>query len=286
MPRRRDGGIGEPVLNDEARLSDELFGRFTKLLSAKTGIALREYKKYLVISRLATIVGPGKRFDTFEGFYQALCQETDGAWTQTFINALTTNYSFFFRDAIHFLALGQYLRDRGADEPYLRLWSAASSTGEEAYSMAITLTNHGAPLPSDRRILATDISTKVLTHAETGLYASEAVLKNVEPRDQKRYFESVDDGRKFQVRPVLREQVDFRQLNLQSIYPFRKKMDVIFLRNVMIYFGAREKAEVVQKMYDHLKPGGLLIIGLSESLAGIRHRFVSYKSSIFRKEGA
>jgi len=273
-------------LSDEARLSDELFGRFSKLLLNKTGIALKEYKKYLVISRLSQLVGPGKRFDSFEDFYQVLLAESDGTATQAFINALTTNYSFFFRDPVHFVVLGQYLRERAADQSYLRFWSAASSTGEEAYSMAITMANHPVPLPPDRRILATDISTKVLTHAEQGLYASEAVLRHVDARDQTKYFEATEEEKRFRVKESLRDRVDFRQLNLQDEYPFGKKMDVIFLRNVMIYFGPEEKAEVVEKMHAQLKPGGLLFIGLSESLAGIRHRFASYRNSIFMKTGA
>ena len=272
-------------MSDEVALTDELFGRFSVLLAEKTGIALKEYKKYLVVSRLASLVGPGKRFLTFDSYYHALRTETDGAWTQAFINALTTNYSFFFRDPIHFKLLEQYLRERGPAEPYLRFWSAASSTGEEAYSMAMTVANHVGGLPSDCKILATDISTKVLSQAEEGLYGSEAVVKNVTHEDQMKYFEPWDEGRKFRIKDRLRERVDFRQLNLQKEYPFRKKMDVIFLRNVMIYFGPQEKADVVDKMYAHLKPGGLMVIGLSESLAGIQHRFVSYKNSIFRKPG-
>ncbi len=270
-------------MSEEAVLSDELFGRFSQLLLSKTGIALKDYKKYLVVSRLAQIVGPGKSFGNFEGFYQALLTETDGVWSQAFINALTTNYSFFFRDPIHFQVMAQYLKERGPDEPYLRFWSAASSTGEEAYSMAITLADHVGFLPADRRILATDISTKVLSQAERGVYGAEAILRHVEPRDLARHFERVDDENRYRVKEPLRAAVDFRQLNLQGDYPFRRKMDIIFLRNVMIYFGPQEKAAVIEKMYDHLKPGGLLFVGLSESLAGIRHRFTTYSSSVFRK---
>ena len=270
-------------MSDDALLSDEMFKRFSQLLHRKTGIALKHYKKYLVISRLAKIVGPTKKFANFEGFYQALLTETDGTWVQAFINALTTNYSYFFRDPVHFGVMSQYLKERGPQEPYLRFWSAASSTGEEAYSMAIVLAKQGDGLPSDRRILATDISTKVLAVAEKGVYPTEAIAQHVEATDQKRYFERLPEDNRFRVKDGLRVNLDFRQLNLQGDYPFRKPMDIIFLRNVMIYFGAKEKAEVIEKMFDHLKPGGLLFIGLSESLAGIRHHFVTYKSSVFRK---
>lgn len=271
-------------MNAETALSDALFGRLALFLLDKTGIALKDYKKYLVISRLGQLVGAGKKFVTFDRFYEALLTETDGVLTQAFINALTTNYSFLFRDAIHFRVMAQYLRDRGPDESYLRFWSAASSTGEEAYSMAITLANSSSLLPADRRILATDISTKVLARAQEGIYAAEEVLRHVDPRDQREYFEELE-GNKFRVKDKLRTNVDFRQLNLQDAYPFRKKMDIIFLRNVMIYFGPQEKAQVIAKMHAHLKPGGLLFIGLSESLAGVHQGFVSYKHSVFRRLG-
>ncbi len=273
-------------MSDDDLLSDELFGRFSRLLHKKTGIALKEYKKYLVVNRLAQLVGPTKKFSNFEEFYQTLLTETDGTSMQAFINALTTNFSFFFRDPVHFGVMSLYLKERGQDEPYLRFWSAASSTGEEAYSMAITLAKQGIGLPPDRRILATDISTKVLALAEKGVYGTETIAQHVEPADQKRYFEAIKDENKFRVREELRANLDFRQLNLQGDYPFRKLMDIIFLRNVMIYFGAQEKAQIIEKMFAHLKPGGLLFIGLSESLAGIHHRFVTYKSSVFRKPGA
>jgi len=266
-------------------MTDELFVRFSQLLLKKTGITLKDYKKYLVVSRLAQMVGPDKAFATYQEFFDALSQETDGRLLQSFINALTTNYSYFFRDGIHFDVLDQYLRERGGSEPYLRLWSAASSTGEEAFSMAITLANHQGTLPSDRRILATDISTKVLSLAENATYPIEAVVRHVAAHDQKRYFEPCEDRSKVRVKEDLQRLVDFRQLNLQSDYPFKKEIDVIFLRNVMIYFGPQEKAEVIDKMYKHLKPGGLLFIGLSESLAGIPHGFRSYKHSIFMKPG-
>ena len=264
-------------------MTNELFARFSQLLLRRTGIALKDYKKYLVISRLSQMVGPTKPFSTYQDFFEALSNETDGLLMQSFINALTTNYSYFFRDGIHFQVLKQYLQERGSSEPYLRLWSAASSSGEEAFSMAITLANLQTPLPSDRKILATDISTKVLSMAEKAVYPLEAVLRHVSPQDQRMYFEPCEDPGRVRIKDNLQKLVDFRQLNLQGDYPFKKEMDVIFLRTVMIYFGPQEKAEVIEKMYRHLKPGGLLMVGLSESLAGIAHGFRAYKHSIFMK---
>ncbi len=261
-----------------------MFSRLAKVLFERTGITLKDYKKYLVVSRLAQQVGNDKPFRTFDEFFHALTTETDGALMQGFINALTTNFSYFFRDAVHFDILAQYLRERAPEQDYLRLWSAASSTGEEAYTMAMTMARSAAALPSNRRILATDISTKVLAIAEKGIYSAEAAMRNLDERTRNGFFETLDDGKKIRVREPLRKLVDFRQLNLQGAFPFQKQMDVVFLRNVMIYFEKNEKADIIEKVHDHLKPGGLLFIGLSESLAGIPHRFRAFKNSTFQKE--
>ncbi|MEI8093929.1 MAG: protein-glutamate O-methyltransferase CheR [Spirochaetales bacterium] len=269
-------------MSDEPALSDALFARLSALLFQKTGITLKDYKKYLVVSRLARFVGPDKDYSTFEALYQALTVDGDGELTQGFINALTTNFSYFFRDAVHFTVLEQYLRDRAPKQDYLRLWSAASSTGEEAYTMAITLARYAGPLPSDRRILATDISTKVLAVAEKGVYGAESAERNLDRLTRATYFDAIESN-KIRVKDSIRRMVDFRQLNLQGNYPFTKLMDVIFLRNVMIYFAQEEKAQIIERMHDHLKPGGLLFIGLSESLAGIPHHFRTFRNSTFQK---
>lgn len=266
----------------EFDLSDRLFAQIADFLQRKTGIALKDYKKYLVVNRLSSLIGEGRAYPSFEGFFEALLRETDGTLLQSFINALTTNYSYFFRDPIHFQTMAHYLRERGPDESTLRFWSAASSTGEEAFSMAMTLANHGPGLTPNQRILATDISTKVLGIGLAGTYPAEALVRHVDPADMKRYFDPHEGGR-FQVRASLRALVDFRLLNLLEAFPFRKQLDIVFLRNVMIYFGPQEKAEVVNKVHQVLKPGGLLFIGLSESLAGLPHRFRTYRDSIFMK---
>jgi chemotaxis protein methyltransferase CheR len=272
-------------LSDEPVLSDALFAKLSNVLFQKTGITLKDYKKYLVVSRLSRQVGPEKPYSNFEAFLEALRSDLTGELTQTFINALTTNFSYFYRDAVHFTLLGQYLHDRAPAQDYLRLWSAASSTGEEAYTMAMTVARHQGPLPSDRRILATDISTKVLAVAEQGTYNSESALRNLDETSRRLFFDVQDEGRKLQVKDSLRHMVDFRQLNLQGAYPFQKQFDVIFLRNVMIYFAQEEKADIVDRVSRVLKPGGLLFIGLSESLAGIPHRLRPFRNSTFQKGG-
>lgn len=267
----------------EGQLSDELFSRFAELLYRRTGILLREYKKYLVVNRLSRMLGKGQRFASFQELYRALLSDADGSLFAEFVNALTTNYSYFFRDPVHFQLLGQYLREKAGSLDYLRVWSAASSTGEEAYSIAITLLENRALLPADTKILATDISTRVLLKAEEGVFPAAAVAPRVEAGVLKRYFDPLPGQDAFRVKPEPRSMVSFRYLNLLSDYPFKKWMDIIFLRNVLIYFGAEEKREVALRACERLRPGGYLVIGLSESLVGIDTPMRMCRNSIYQK---
>jgi chemotaxis protein methyltransferase CheR len=270
----------------EDSLSEALFLRYADLLYRKTGILLKDYKKYLVVNRLSRLVGLGLAFETFQELYRALLEDPDGELMADFVNALTTNYSCFFRDPVHFRFLERYLRDQAGKQEYLRIWSAASSSGEEAYSIAITLHAHRSLLPADTRILATDISTRVLKQAEKGVFSSAHVREHVDPKLVSRYFSFHPEQGAYEVVPEIRELVSFRYLNLLSEYPFQKKMDVVFLRNVLIYFGAEEKREVVARAYECLKPGGSLVVGLSESLLGVDTPLKMRKNSVYEKDEA
>jgi chemotaxis protein methyltransferase CheR len=268
----------------EGGLSDALFARFADLLFHKTGILLKDYKKYLVVNRLSRIVGPGLAYPNFDELYAALREDPDGELMADFVNALTTNYSYFFRDPAHFRFLEGYLREKAGKQEYLRFWSAASSTGEEAFSIAITLRAHGSLLPEDCKILATDISTRVLRHAERGLYPASALQARVDPDLLSRFFDFRPERSAYEVKPEIRRMVSFRYLNLLSEYPFKKKMDMIFMRNVLIYFGKEEKREAVLRACEHLKPGGFLLVGLSESLVGMELPLKMRKNSVYQKD--
>jgi chemotaxis protein methyltransferase CheR len=267
----------------ESDISDELFERFAGILAHRTGISLKLHKKYLLVNRLSRWIGRGHEYDSFEAYYKALLQDSSGALMEQFVNALTTNYSFFFRDVVHFEVLGQYAEERAAAADYFRFWSAASSTGEEAFSIAMTLLKCGQRLPADTKILATDISTKVLGQASTGRFPISHVQRSVSPSDFARFFYPDNRSGFYQAKDEVRNLITFRHLNLLQPYPLKKPMDIIFLRNVLIYFGNDEKELVVNKMSDYLKPGGLLLIGLSESLVGIRHPFKMLRNSIYQK---
>lgn len=262
-------------------LTPALFRRFRELLYKKTGIHLAEHKVYLVEGRLSHFVGEGKSYSTYADFESALAADLSGQLSEEFVNVMTTNFSYFFRDPVHFQTLAWYVKERGPSSSALRFWSAASSTGEEAYSMAMTLLLHREFLPGDCRILATDISTRVLAKAEAGVYSSSQILPYAPPQTRQ-WFDQESDGR-LRVKSEVKNMVSFRHWNLKDHFPFTRPMDVVFLRNVLIYFDNAVTEDVVRRIEQILRPGGLLILGLSESLVGIRHPLRMLKNSIYQK---
>jgi len=270
---------------EEVRLTDSLFKKFVEYFYKLTGISIKDYKKYLLESRLLKFVGPEKKFRDFETYYKALISDKQGELVREFINTLTTNWTFFFREEVHFNFLKNYLKEKINIEPYIRLWSAGCSTGEEAYSMAIccfeVLNN---PFLYDLKILATDISLDVLKVAYQGVYHYNRMLKgSIEDRILKKYFIFDKENKDFIVKDEVKSLVSFRYLNLMDDYPFKKKFDVVFLRNVLIYFDNNEKEYILSKIFPYVKDGGYVILGLSESLVGISHPFKMLKNSIYQK---
>lgn len=266
-------------------LSDDTFHKLSNLLYQESGINLKDYKKYLVINRLSKYVGDRGDFDNFEDYYEALKNDKSGDLMINFVNALTTNYSYFFRDEIHFDLLKQYLQSHGSSEPYIRIWSAACSTGEEPYTMAISCLQS---LPNirnmDIKILATDVSTKVLELAKEGSYHYSKVKGHIEEKELRSFFTFNRENNHFIVQDKLKEMIAFRYMNLFDNYPFTKSFDIVFLRNVLIYFDKKEKEIVVNKVSETIKPGGYLILGLSETLVEVNHTLLATKNSIYQKK--
>ncbi|MFQ3547052.1 MAG: protein-glutamate O-methyltransferase CheR [Termitinemataceae bacterium] len=266
-------------------LSEDLFRQIADYVFRETGITINRNKKYLVEYRLQKYVGPDKAFASFHGLFTALKQDRSGDLKTLVINSLTTNYTYFFREPVHFRFLAYYLSTYGSSEPYIRLWSAGCSSGEEAYSMGITCLEQGfAAEKQDIKILATDISQKVLSKAQSGIYHYSAIRGELEDRYLRRYFIYDSAAKTFTVHDKVRALITFRELNLMDGFPFTKQFDVIFLRNVLIYFSTPEKELILEKMWAVLKEPGFLVLGLSESLVGVRHRFTTLHSSIYRKD--
>jgi chemotaxis protein methyltransferase CheR len=210
------------------------------------------------------------------------------------IDAISTNHTYFFREGHHFEYLREHILPELADRrraecwPDLRFWSAASSSGEEAYSLAITLAEAFPALAADWiwRIDATDISYKILDRARAAIYSQESVVGHVPPPLVAKYFQCGFGPREgeFRVKPVLQERVAFSHLNLiEGPFRFSQPYHVILCRNVMIYFDRATQEELIAKLTDQLVPGGYLLVGHSESLTSIRHTLTLMAPAIYRR---
>lgn len=271
-------------------LSSRDFRRFRALIYEKCGISLHEGKKELVCARL------GKRlretgFTDFRSYYKYVTAEDGSDELVRMLDAISTNKTSFFREGKHFDFLkqevfpGYEVGNNGSGWPRLRFWSAACSTGEEPYSLAMWLLEHfGQRLRAGVKILATDISTKVLTQAERGIYPADR-LENIEGAMVRRYFQkgyARQEGY-FRVKASIREMVEFKRLNLIEPFPFKEAFNLILCRNVMIYFDKSTQQSLVDKLYACLAGGGYLLIGHSETLTGIEHGFRYIQPSVYQK---
>lgn len=259
-------------------LTDADFERVRGLVYEQCRIKLGDNKRGLVVARLGRrlrATGHGT-FTSYIDYVLSRAGETEEL--VNLLNAISTNKTSFFREGDHFTFLqktvlpGLESAKRGQAPPRLRLWSSACSTGEEPYTIAITVWETLRSLQGwDAKLLATDISTRVLAVGRTGIYDAET-LADVPAVLRQRYFTTVSDSnrRRYQVNQELRDFVTFRRLNLcQPKFPFHGTFDVIFCRNVMIYFDKPTQCELVGKFVAALGVGGYLFIGHSESLLGM-----------------
>lgn len=247
----------------EFEFSDRDFERVRRLIHGCAGISLSAAKRQMVYSRLARRLR-ALRLNRFDDYLDRV-ESGDGAEQEAFVNALTTNLTSFFREPHHFPVLAEHAQRAGRRD--YTVWCAASSTGEEPYSIAITLIEAlGADAPV--RILATDVDTSVLEKAAAGIYPADRVEK-LEPERLRRFFlrgTGVHSGL-VKVRPEPRRLITFRQINLlASDWPVRGPIDAIFCRNVMIYFDRATQHRILERFEPLLHPGGLLFAGHSESL--------------------
>jgi chemotaxis protein methyltransferase CheR len=240
------------------------FDRVCKLIYDHAGISLSDSKQELVYSRLSRrlrATGVSNFVD-----YLALLESNNKAEWEEFANSLTTNLTSFFREAHHFPVLAAHLRAVRGKHP-ITLWCSAASTGEEAYTMAMTVLDTLGRDASQVKILATDLDTSVLATARAGVYPEERIAKL--PEDVvKRFFQRGTGAQlgMVSVRQELRDMVTFRQLNLlDTNWPVRTPLDVIFCRNVMIYFDKTTQLSILKKFAPLLRSDGLLFAGHSES---------------------
>jgi chemotaxis protein methyltransferase CheR len=272
--------ISLPIAGGVASITDAEFVCFQRLVLQATGITLSDQKKALVVGRLGSRLR-NRKVDSFSAYYKLLQDPGEGDEVQAAIDLITTNETSFFREADHFQVLRDYIHSlRPVPFPF-RVWSAASSSGEEAYTIAMVLADLlGA---SEWEILGTDISTRVLEQARKGLYPLERAA--VIPQDFLRRFCLKGQDRHeglFLMGRQLRDRVTFRQANLCGVLPRLGPFDVAFLRNVLIYFDVPQKRRVVEAVIAQLKPDGMLIVGHSESLTGICEGLVAVRPTVYR----
>lgn len=262
-------------------LSDQDFGEFQRLLYRLAGISLSPAKKALVCGRLAKRL-KHHSLDSYRDYLRLLTSGREPEELQTALDLLTTNETYFFREPKHFEFLQQILAERRPGAPF-RVWSAACSSGEEPFSIAMLLADRLGEAPWE--ILASDISTRMLERARSGLYAMERA-QHIPQRYLKEYcLRGVgSQAGRFLIDRRLRARVNFRQINLNETLPQLGEFDVVFLRNVMIYFDTDTKARVVQRIAATLKRGAHLLIGHSESLNGVTDALAVVRPSVYRKQ--
>lgn len=266
-------------------LTNTEFLEISKFVKNNYGINLTEKKRALVAARLENYITE-KSYDSFSSYMRAVRKDESGALMKEFLNRITTNHSYFWREKEHFdyfkTDILPYLRKVKKDKD-LRIWSAGCSSGQEAYTLAMIIDDFfgDEKVLWDTQILATDISDKVLAVARTGVYKKDDLIE-VPKYYYKKYFNDEKNNR-IDINKKLKNEVLFRRLNLLSDYNFKKKFDVIFCRNVMIYFDFETKHQIMRKFYNVLDEGGHLFIGHSESIDRNVVPFRYVKPSIYIK---
>lgn len=267
-------------------LAEEQLDKIISLVKSMSGINLNDSKKELVKARL------GKRLrllnmDSFDDYIKLVRDDSDGSELTAMLDAISTNLTNFFRESDHFDYLVSHVFPGiiKSGSRRMRIWSAGCSTGEEPYSIGITMEENIPDLKNwDARILATDLSTKVLDTASKGHYPAKR-LESMPERWRQEYF-TVDrsgDHKTYTVKESLRKRISFGHLNLMGPWPMKGPFDVIFCRNVMIYFDKPTRAQLIERFWNLLGHGGILFIGHSESLTGIPHKFRYIQPTVYTK---
>ncbi|OXY83288.1 CheR family methyltransferase [Oceanimonas doudoroffii] len=261
--------------------TDEQYSAFCRFLESHTGIVLGSSKQYLVKSRLSPLL---TRFgmESMGFLLERAMQPRERELKTAVIDAMTTNETLWFRDTYPFVQLGERLFPELAKPgKSLRIWSAACSSGQEPYSIAMTALEYAARRPGSLpglQILATDISATMLEQCKTGIYDSLSLARGLSPERRTRFFTPQSDGR-MQLQGSVRNMVSFRPYNLLDSYASLGKFDVIFCRNVLIYFSPENKSKILNQFAGALNPGGYLLLGASESLTGLSDRFEMIRCS-------
>lgn len=267
-------------------MTDEEFFRIYRLLKERYGIDM-ERKKEIVNGRLENYIHING-FSNYSEYLYALLADKTGRLEQELVNILTTNHTFFMREFEHFEYLKRVvlpqLRISEQKHRDLCIWCGAASTGQEPYMLAMLLKEFfGLKHDTwDTKVLATDISMEALNHAVKGVYDKEQI-ESLPDSWKRRFLRSIDNGNRFEITKEIKDEVLFRKLNLMDEFPFKRRMHIVFLRNVMIYFDKETKDELIAKVYEAMEPGGYLFVGRTETIDRSGTPFHMIQPSIFRK---
>jgi chemotaxis protein methyltransferase CheR len=262
-------------------LSPEQFGKISETVRSVAGIRLPPGKETLVRSRLSKRLR-ALGLNGFEAYLDHIHGDESGGELAEMVDALTTNKTSFFRESVHFDFLIDTVVPTLEEQAAPKVWSAGCATGEEPYTLAMVLAeNLPAPLDRKARILATDISAHSLAVARAASYTA-AVVAGIPDALREKYLRTTPGGR-YVVTDRLKAMTRFAQLNLMGTWPMRGPFDVIFCRNVMIYFDRETRERLVARFHSLLREGGYLFVGHSESLTGLAHDFTYVQPAVYRR---
>ena len=268
-------------------ISDKEFKQLADYIKVNYGINLKNEKQTLLIGRLNNVLMENS-FTNFSDYYKYVMSDTTGGAVGTLVDRITTNHTFFMREAVHF----NFFREKvlphlvsTSKEKDLRIWSAGCSSGEEPYTLAMIIDDFLGVEKKwwDTKILATDISSKVLETAIKGVYSNEG-MASLPVLWKLNYLERLNNEKSVLINKI-RNEVIYRNFNLMNeVFPFKRKFHTIFCRNVMIYFDNETKMKLVKKFYDLTELGGYLFIGHSESLNRNETDYKYVMPAVYRKE--
>jgi len=273
------------------QITDSEFNTLKELVLKTLGIRLSDSKKVLVISRFSSKLRELK-INTFQEYISYLNKCAEPAREmEDLINRITTNETSFFREFKHFEYMTEVLlphiqneKKTLSDSKEMRIWSSACSSGEEPYSIAMTMSEYNEHNPTIKfKILATDVNTEVLEEAYHGIYDEKNLGKHVHANKYYKYFDRLSGG-KIKVKDNIKSKISFRKLNLMDQrYPIKEQMDLIFCRNVMIYFSEEMKSHVLKMFHNYLKDTGTLFVGHSENLFMYKDIYKFQQNTIYSK---
>jgi len=258
-------------------LSDDIYKQFSDFLEVQCGIVLGGNKQYLVKSRLIPLMAKFSILSLSDLIHQAMSYKNRELRTAV-IDAMTTNETLWFRDQYPFELLSSKLFPEILEKKKnIKMWSAASSSGQEAYSIAMIASEYQkrkAVLGMNVQITGTDISNTMLEQCKKGVYDTLALSRGLSEERKRLFFERVNDGSgKLQVKSEVKKMTNFKYYNLLDSYAMLGKFDIIFCRNVLIYFSSDVKSKIINQFASALNPGGYLILGASESITGLSDKF-------------